>query len=439
MVVKGTEVLSGAKGRAPGRWVVTLLSAALGLGCVSCSGEVPEGEPLGEVREAIDIGDLNGLRTMGLTGTYRLTRNITMQSGDAPFVPIGSPFNPFRGTFEGRGFTINNLRIAKSGSFYTGMFSATNGATLDRVRLENVNVAGGGFTGAIVGLMSNTTMTRSYVTGTVTGPTSGSSVFAVGMAVGQAGNYSRVHQCYATGTVTGRSSTIGGFFGEIVTQGFFDPNHNGPPAYITEIFTNVNVNPTIVSGSSEIAAGGLAGYVQGAEIQDINTVGKVNGRGAVGGVIGRMVNDRPESTPNILNHAISRGSVTASGSTPAGPVGVMVGDSPRCIAFYDLSTDSGTPGTSCNVGQGSFDLTAPYQDPADPSDPSTRLIGVFILGNYVEQWEVDAGYYDPCLLGSGSDSDWGVGTCGQPQVWSLNSGSQHITLARIPNPSVQPK
>jgi hypothetical protein len=414
---------------------------AFGLGCLSCGGEALEGEPLGEVREAIDIRDLDGLRTMSLTGNYRLTRNITMQSSDAAFVPIGSPFNPFRGTFDGGGFTITNLRIAKSGTFYTGMFSATNGAVLDRVRLENVNVAGGGFTGAIVGMMANTTLKRSYVTGTVSAPTSGDPVFAVGMAVGQAGNYSRVDRCYATGTVTGRTSTIGGFFGEIVTQGEFDPNHVGPPAYVTEVFTNVNVSPTILFGTGEIAAGGLAGYVQGAELQDINVVGRVNGRGAVGGIIGRMANDRPESMRTILNHAISRGSVTASGSNPAGSVGVMTGDSPRCIAFYDLSTDPGTPSASgtCNHSQGSFDLTAPYQDPADPSDPSTRLIGVFILGDIVQQWEIDNGYYPACMLGSGSDLDWGFGTCGQPQVWSLNSTSQHITLMRIPNPSVQPK
>jgi hypothetical protein len=380
---------------------------------------------------------------MSLTGNYRLTKNITMQPWDSAFVPIGSPFNPFRGTFDGNGFTITNLRIARGGTFYTGMFSATNGAVLDRVRLENVNVAGGAFTGAIVGIMGNTTLKRSYVTGTVSAPTSGDSVFAVGMAVGQAANYSRVDRCYATGTVTGRANTIGGFFGEIVTQGEFDANHNGPPAYVTEVFTNVNVNPTIVSGTGEIAAGGLVGYVRGAELQDINTVGNVNGRGAVGGVIGRMANDVAGSIPSILNHAISRGSVTASGSTPAGPIGVMTGSSPRCIAFYDLSTDSGTPSAtgdgSCNKGQGSFDLKAPYQDAADPGDTSTRLIGIFILGDYVEQSEVDAGYYPACLLGSGSDSDWGFGTCDAPQIWSLNSGSQHITLKRIPNASVQPK
>ena len=443
MVAKRSGGSGGTKHCPPIKLVVTLLSAAFGLGGVSCTAEVGEEEPLAEEQAAIDISGLSALRSMGLTGTYRLTKNITMQSTDAPFVPIGSPFNPFRGTFDGNGYTITNLRIANGGGWYTGLFSATSGATLDRVRLENVSVAGGGFMGAIVGIMSNTTLKRSYVTGTVTAPTSGTPVNAVGMAVGQAGNYSRVDRCYATGTVAGRASTIGGFFGEIVTQGVFDGNHEGPPAYVKEVFTDVNVNPAILANTGEITAGGLVGYVQGAEIQDISTVGKVNGRGAVGGVVGRMVNDRPESMPNVLNHALSRGSVTASGSNPAGPIGVMTGISPRCIAFYDLSKDAGTPWSngdgSCNAGKGSLELRGPYQDPAQPGNPNTRSLWTFILGDIVEQWEVDNGDYLPCMLGSGSDMDWGFGTCGSPQIWSANTDTQHITLTRIPNPSVQPK
>jgi hypothetical protein len=379
---------------------------------------------------------------MGTTGTYRLTANITMRSWDPAFVPIGSPFNPFRGTFDGNGFTINNLRIGTGGGWYTGMFGATDGASLDRIRLNNVTVSGGSFTGAIAGIMRNTTLKRSSVSGTVTAPTSGSPMSAVGMAVGQARDYSRIERCSATGTVSGRSNTIGGFFGEIVTEGFFDANRNGPPAIVSEVFTNVNVNPTITTGTHDIVAGGLVGYVRGADMVDINTVGRVHGRGKVGGIVGHMDNSDPDSHSSILDHGISRGSVTASSGSPAGTVGYLTGSSPRCIAFYDLSSDPGTPlqfADGCNTGQGSFDLKAPYQDPWDPRDTLTRVIGIYILGDIVTQDEIDDGTYQQCMLGSGSDTDWGVGTCGRVQTWSLNSGSQYSTLARIPDPSIQPR
>jgi hypothetical protein len=448
--VKGTWVMTESKGDGQvlrsARGSV-LLSAAVALGCIGCGAESLDGEPIEQVSEALNIGNINDLRNMSqnLSGNYVLTRNITMGSSDPVFVPIGSPFNPFRGTFDGRGFTITNLRIQTNGGFYTGLFSATDGAYLNRVRLNNVNVSGGSFTGAIVGTMTNTTITRSWVTGAVSCPTSSPSSWAVGMAVGYAGDYSRVDQSYATGTITGRASTIGGFFGEIVSFGTFDANNEGPPAKIAEVFTNVNVNPTIPSGSSEVVAGGLVGYVQGAWIEDINSVGPVRGRGAVGGVVGRAKNDDPNSIPNLINDVISRGNVTASGSSPAGPIGSWIGFAPRCLAWYDLSTDSGTPAPTddiwCNLGWGSLDLKGPYQDVADPSDWTTRNIGIFYKGEWISQDLVDNGNYPQCQVGSGSDGDWGFGTCGDsdPQAWSLNTEGEYNTLVRIPNPSVQPK
>jgi hypothetical protein len=425
----------------------SLLVSALALGFMACGGDTLDGESIGQTSEALNIGSLTDLRNMSqdLSGSYVLTANITMQSSDPVFVPIGSPFNPFRGTFDGKGFTITNLRIATNGGFYTGLFSATDGAYLDRVRLNNVNVSGGAFTGAIVGTMSNTTITRSWVTGTVSAPTSGTPVWAVGMAVGRAGDFTRVDRSYATGTVQGRSSTIGGFFGEIVTHGEFDAWGNGPPAKIEEVFTNVNVNPTIPFGGGDIVAGGLAGFVQGASIEDINSVGPVRGRGAAGGVIGRLKSDDPTSIPAVVAEVVSRGSVTASGSTPAGPIGSVIGPPARCIAYYDLSTDSGTPAPSydiwCNAGFGSLELKAPYQDAANPGDWTKRDVGIFYKGEQVSQTLIDMGIYPQCQLSSGSDGDWGFGTCGDtdPQAWSLNTNLQYNTLLRIPNPSVQPK
>jgi hypothetical protein len=436
------ETLRRARGNGP----LSPFVWAAALGAISCGGD-PLGEPIGQVSEPLNVSSINDLRNMAndLSGSYVLTQNITMQASDAVFVPIGSPFNPFRGTFDGKGFTITNLRIGTGGGFYTGLFSATDGAYLDRVRLNNVNVSGGGFTGAIVGTMSHTTITRSWVTGTVSAPTSGTPVQAVGMAVGRAGDWSRVDRSYATGTVTGRSTTIGGFFGEVVTLGVWDSFGEGSPAIIKEVFTNVNVNPTIPISPGDIVAGGLAGFVQGAWIEDINSVGPVKGRGAAGGVIGRLKNDNPSSLPSVVVEVISRGSVTASGSTPAGPIGSMVGTAARCIAWYDLSTDSGTPAPTgdegCNQGQGSLDLKAPYQDAANPGDWTKRFIGIFHKSEWITQDLIDLGNYEQCQLSSGSDGDWGFGTCGDtdPQAWSLNTNTQYNTLVRIPNPSVQPK
>jgi hypothetical protein len=408
---------------------------ALAGSCVSCAGTDPAREAVDEESQAItSVGSLTALDNMrkDLGGNYRLTANITMRSSDPAFVPIGSPFSPFHGTFDGNGFTITNLRIGTgSPRWYTGLFGAVDGATLKKVRLNNVNVVGLGETGAIVGNMSNSTLTDSYVTGTVTGQET-----SVGMAVGFVGEFSDIERCYATGTVGGTTPEIGGFIGKVSVVGFDDQFNNGPLAKIKEIFTNVNVNPTIPSGPGDVIAGGLIGFVEGAKIEDINAVGPVRGRGKVGGILGYVVNDDPNTQATDFQDGLSRGNVTdASGANPAGPIGVISGPFFRCDAFYDLKTDSGTAiatgDTFCNAGFSDGDLRAPHPG-------SNPLMYPFTIGQPVTQADIQNGAL-PCKLGSGSDRDWGFGTCGEPQTWALNSSSQHITLTRIPNPSVQPK
>jgi hypothetical protein len=404
--------------------------------CISCGAEAGVGETLGSDQEALtSISTLQGLRNMNLAlgGSYKLTANITMTSSDAPFQSIGSPFSPFTGTFDGGGFTITNLRIgANDGGWYRGLFSATSGATLTRVRLNNVTVQGGGEIAGIVGSMDSTTLTDSYVTGTVTG--NGSSV---GMVAGMVGSYCQIERCYATGTVGGAASVIGGFVGSVSASGFLDANGNGPPAKISEIFTNVNVNPNTSGVSGDVIAGGLAGEIEGALIHDINVVGPVKGRGKVGGVIGYAHNDSPDATQCQLLNTIFRSSTTdTSGATPAGPVGAITAPFGRCNAYYDSGADSGTPIATgdilCNGGFSATTLKQPHPSP-------NKLINPFIIGQLVTQQDINAGIFPQCKLASGSDGDWGFGTCGVTQIWALNSSTEHITLTRIPNPSVQPK
>lgn len=373
------------------------------------------------------ITTLAQLRAMTITGNYRLANNITMPAGAPSFQPIGSPFAPFRGTFDGNGFTINNLRI-DSDSWYAGMFSSVNGAILRNVRLVNVNVRGGSYTGAIASMLSNTELSGSYVTGTVSGNA------PVGMAIGQAGRYARISRSYATGTVTGNTNIIGGFIGEIYASGW-DTLNDHPWAGVNEVYTNVNVNPTLPAGV--VMAGGLVGKMEGGRLIDISTVGPVRGRTSVGGIVGQTINITPSTGPSLIHHALSRGNVTsAAGPNPAGPIGTSNGDFLRCIAFYDLSTDSGTPSnqndTFCNRGWTSAELKQPRPNP-------NKLLYPFIRGQLVTQADINAGHYPQCKLASGSDGDWGFGTCGTSLVWALNSNTEHLTLLNIPNPSIQPK
>ena len=62
------------------------------------------------------------------------------------WTPIGSEEKPFKGTFDGKGFTIKNLVLApdESANWYVGFFGYAKNATIKNVVFENVNVLVGG-------------------------------------------------------------------------------------------------------------------------------------------------------------------------------------------------------------------------------------------------------------------------------------------------------
>jgi hypothetical protein len=410
----------------------------LGSGCGGVDGNDSADPDVQLVRSALGsteplqtITTLAQLRAMTVTGNYRLGNNIdaspTAQAGQQ-FVPIGSPFNAFRGTFDGNGKTINNLRINTNGSWYTGLFSGASGAIIKNVGLTNVNVSGGGFTGAIAGLIGNSQVTSSYVTGTVSGPSSGSVVQAIGMALGSAGASTEVNRCYATGTVTGLTLSAGGFVGEI--NGGSDFSN---AAKFTEIFTNVNVTPTTQGVTYDVAAGGLVGVVQGAWIEDINSHGNVTGRGVVGGIAGEVFNDSPNYVATVLDDCVSNGVVTDA-RTPqrAGTYGYAHGFFAHCTTIWNSTTDTGSPQQSgCQPGMSRDALRAPHPSP-------NRLVNPFIRGELITQDKIPP--FQQWQLGLGSDGDWGFGYVPDTvTVWALNSSTEYITLTRIPNPSVQPR
>lgn len=443
--------LSGAWAPIAPRWApIALMGLGLGLGLQGCLREsaVEPQEPKtlavaarGSTEQPKDIWNLTDLRHMTVSGNYRLRANITMNSWDPAFVPIGSISNPFYGTFDGNTFTINNLRINGPAGYYQGLFSAASGAILKRVLLNNVNITAGSISGAIVGYMINTQLTDSYVTGTVSGSTNSNDFgYGLGLAIGTAADRSEIYRCYATGTVKGSAYTAGGFVGEIRGAGQINGTDD-PRVKIKEIFTNVNVNPTKPGIASELQAGGLVGYAQGAVIQDINCAGPVTGWGPAGGVVGYLVNDDPSSAPSLFTQAISLGKVT-SNTVPdrAGVIGAMSGDrepGSRCGSAYNKTNDAGTPlslsDVACNIPSTVAELQAAHGDP-------NKYLKPYIIGAFVDaQFRIDHPGTPACKLGSGSDGDWMFGSCtGDPIVWKANAGNQYSTLARIPNPWVQP-
>ncbi|MCX8064375.1 MAG: hypothetical protein N3G21_04305 [Candidatus Hydrogenedentes bacterium] len=165
-----------------------------------------EGEGLGEGTlegegNVIFIGSIEDIQKIGndpmfpIDGNYVLTQDIDASvtidwNGGSGFIPLGSPGNPFTGTFNGNGHIIYNLFIDDTSGNPAGLFSVIGeqGQVLN-LGLQNAQVSGtngvGGISGANYGLIS-----QCFVTGTSAG------INSVGGLVGE--NYGTIEDCYSS-------------------------------------------------------------------------------------------------------------------------------------------------------------------------------------------------------------------------------------------------
>jgi len=164
---------------------------------------------------------------------YRLGNDIDMVGINHQ--PIGIPVAPFTGSFDGNGYKITNLTIDRANTSYVGLFGGTNEAELKNIVLDNVNISGNSFVGALVG----------------------------GLVGSASPNFtSLVENCSVTGSVSARGY-VGGLFGQIT----------GNTLKINRVSMVGNVS---TSGSKVNRCGGIAGALNGqVEFNDSYFVGEL--------------------------------------------------------------------------------------------------------------------------------------------------------------------
>ncbi|KAF5076424.1 Bacterial Ig domain protein [anaerobic digester metagenome] len=157
------------------------------------------------------IAELDLMRHMSNIQHYRLMNDLDFagtefakENGGQGWQPIsfggelqGMPTMPFEGWLHGGGHVIRNLYINNPEAQNVGLFSITNGAVIDSLGLENVQVEGYMQVGALAGNMNGGQIIHCYVTGTVRG-------FAeTGGLLGYAVVNPNLQRCYANVTVQG--------------------------------------------------------------------------------------------------------------------------------------------------------------------------------------------------------------------------------------------
>ncbi len=305
----------------------------------------------GETYAIGDLEDLVKLRTLvngGQTGegsTFVMCDDIDMSSIDN-WTSIGA-FNTeeFKGTFDGNGHVISNL---KGNSFMYQM-----AGTIKNLGMENVNVSGN-HAGGIAGLLRGT-VSNSWVIGSVQSIYNGGG----GIAGKNENHGSVINKCWFKGTVSSSSVTVGGILGfannrcqitNCFVEGDITANNAaaggivGSGAYIIK---NCSFKGNVTSQNS--VAGGIGGCHYNTispNISNCYTEGTVSGKNGAGGIFG-TVNDNSNLT---ITNSLSKCTVTASGGSAGGIVGRMsnnTGSNTRSITnCYSLGNVSGTS----NVG-----------------------------------------------------------------------------------------
>ena len=276
-------------------------------------------------------------------------------NGGLGWSPIASESTAYMAVFDGGRHTIANLFINRptsnmvnfrdaNKSNYVGLFaSLMSPGEVRHLRLTGVSVTGRGNVGAVVGHITQGTVSNVSATGAVTAVgSSGGDGEKAGGLVGSTGSASAlIEYSYSTATVTAGDDYAGGLVGE--SKG--------------EIRASYATGAATATGSY---AGGLVGKNDGSGIIKASyATGAASGADHVGGLAGQAVG-------NILS-SYSRGAPSSS-SSPAGTnVGGLVGSRSGAgtitNSYWDVTTsglaDDGVAATG--EGKTTIELQSPTQ------------------------------------------------------------------------------
>ena len=218
-----------------------------------------------------------------------LTGDVDLANDD--WTPIGNSSHPFKGTFDGNGYTVKGLKV--SGETYAGLFGYAEGATIQNVIVQGSVSGSGDYTGGIAGYIRGKTQVLNC--GNEASIT-GSGRYAGGVVGFAATDKDTISGCYNTVAVTasGAGSYAGGILG-----------YNQNAASILNCYNT----GTITSGKY---AGGIRGYLSSinGSITNCYSIGKVQAttsgaiapKGTYSGEScyalkdGKLVNDRTGET-----------------------------------------------------------------------------------------------------------------------------------------------
>lgn len=214
---------------------------------------------------------------------FRLTRDITLSSG-ASWIPIGYFWSstdpdpePFRGTFDGGGYTIKNLAISRYDQVYAGLFGQTMGATIKDLKVS-ASISAGSYCGGIAGEANDTVIMGCQVSGTVKAAGTAGGIVGEGYAA-------LVDDCRNTATVYAAQPSADAAADQAYAGGIIGSAHDSK---IVNCSSETTESATSVYAEGYV--GGIAGNLIASRIYNVYVSGKIGSISAeaIGGIVGRL-------------------------------------------------------------------------------------------------------------------------------------------------------
>ncbi|HNX28607.1 MAG TPA: S-layer homology domain-containing protein [Syntrophomonadaceae bacterium] len=309
-------------------------------------------EDLQRLTELVDSGN------SGEDATFVLTDNIDLSTVcsellDENWTPIGNSGNPFAGTFDGGGNTVNNLYIDSAASDYQGLFGFISGGSVINLKVSG-EITGNSYVGGITGYMENgviadcentlTAYANFRYAGGIAGYMQDSDISDCSNSghvhIVPAGEYEAggivgcamltinagadkviISGCSNSGNVccgsTDNDECTGGIVG--CAKGYSDVS--GEQVYHLIIENCLNSGPVI---NAEDGTGGIVGYLETGIVRECSNSGSVTGVNGVGGIAGYVYFD------STVSNCTNTGAVTASEQYSGGIAGCV-------YALYDYA------------------------------------------------------------------------------------------------------
>jgi hypothetical protein len=316
----------------------------------------------------------------------------------AGFDPIGDGYpNPFTGTFNGNGYTIDGLYIYRPGVSYVGLFSFIQSATIQNVVLENIDVTGNNNVGGLVGYSGSASISYSSADGDMRGS------WTVGGLVGRSVS-SSITNSRATGTASGSNSMIGGLVGLNYLGSILDSH-------------------TRCSVSGNDFLGGLVGYTEGhTTISNSHATGSVTGTGfytfKAGGLVGF------NGYFSTISNSYAKGSVSGSGYNSY-YLGGLVGlnEKSTILDSYATGSVSGLYNLGGLVGMSHIysSISNSYATGSVTSSGSFTYYAAGLVGYNGQYSSISNSYATGSIGGPGISSYWVGGLVGDDYIGSITN------------------